>query len=59
MLNIINWISLIMGINMIVISLIGKTKDIQSAVMFKVIPTLGGICIILSMLNTMGFIRIF
>ena len=59
MINIINWISLIMGIYMIVVSLISKTEDIQSAVMFKVIPFFGGACITISMLNTMGFIRIF
>lgn len=57
--NLINWISVLGGIYLIVLAFILETKNIQSAIAFKVIPFFMGMCILINMLQHMGFLHIF
>lgn len=57
--NLINWISVLGGMYLIVLAFILETKNIQSTIVFKVIPFFTGICILISMFQHMGFIHIF
>lgn len=57
--NLINWISLLGGIYLIISAFLLETKNIQSTIWFKIIPFFVGICVLISMLQNMGFIHIF
>lgn len=59
MINFINWVVLLYGVySVLLLALIMDTKNLRSAVVFKIIPFISGIGCILVGLDRLGFIDI-